>query len=74
MFNYINLLRESKYCHDSKKSLVGKMKDETGDIAIKEFAELKPKIYQFLIDENSEHKNQRVFEKNVGKINRSNYV
>ena len=43
------------------------MKDETGDVAIKEFAELKPKIYQFLIDENSEHKNQRVFEKMLKK-------
>ena len=42
------MLRESKYCHDSKKLLVGKMKDETGDVAIKEFAELKPKYLSIL--------------------------
>ena len=44
------------------------MKDETGDAAIEEFIRLKPKMYSFLVDDNSEHKkakgvNRRVFEK-----------
>ena len=32
------------------------MKDETAGVAIKEFVELKPKMYSFLVDDNSEHK------------------
>ena len=31
------------------------MKDETGGVAIKEFAGLIPKMYSFLVDENIEH-------------------
>ena len=36
------------------------MKDETADVAIKEFVELKPKIYFFLVDDKSNHKKQTV--------------
>ena len=32
------------------------MKDETAGVAIKEFVELKPKMYSFLVDDNSGHK------------------
>ena len=32
------------------------MKDETAGIAIEEFSGLKPKMYSFLVDYNSEHK------------------
>ena len=32
------------------------MKDETAGVAIKEFVGLKPKMYSFLVDDNSEHK------------------
>ena len=32
------------------------MKDETAGIAIEEFARLKPKMYSFLVEYNSEHK------------------
>ena len=32
------------------------MKDETTGVAIKEFVKLKPKMYSFLVDDNSEHK------------------
>ena len=32
------------------------MKDETAGVAIKEFVELKPKMYSFLVDDNSEYK------------------
>ena len=32
------------------------MKDETAGLAIKEFVELKPNMYSYLVDDNSEHK------------------
>ena len=39
--------------------------DETSDVAIKEFVALKPKIYSFLVDDNSEHKKAKGTNKNV---------
>ena len=55
MFDFINCSTESKYYNNLKKLVIGKMKDETAGIVIKEFVGLKPKIYAFLV-ENSEHK------------------
>ena len=49
----------SKYYDNSNKLVTGKMKDETGDIAIEESVGLKPKIFSFLGD-NSQHKKQKV--------------
>ena len=42
-----------------------KMRDETGGVAIKEFVELKPKMYSFLVDDNSEHKKAKSVNRNV---------
>ena len=39
------------------------MKNETGGVAIQEFVGLKPKMYSFLVDDNSEHKKQRCKQK-----------
>ena len=36
------------------------MKDETAGAAIEEFVGLKPKVYSFLVDDNSEHKKAKV--------------
>ena len=36
------------------------MKDETAGVAIKEFVVLKPKMYSYLVDDNSEHKKQKM--------------
>ena len=36
------------------------MKDKTGGVANKEFVGLKTKIYSFLVDDNNEHKKQKV--------------
>ena len=36
--------------------MVGKMKDKTAGVAIKERVGLKPKMYSYLADDNSEHK------------------
>ena len=44
----------------STKSVVGKMKDKTGGVAIKEIFGLKLKTYSFLVDESSEHKKAKV--------------
>ena len=39
---------KSKYYNDSKKSVTGKMKNETASVAVKEIVQLKPKINSFL--------------------------
>ena len=44
MFDLSNYSIKSKYYSDSNKLVVGKMKDETGGVAIK-FVGLKPKMY-----------------------------
>ena len=37
----------------------------TVDVAIEEFVELKPKMYSYLVDDNSEHKKAKSVNKNV---------
>ena len=59
MFDFSNYSTKSKYYNNSNKLVVGKMKDETVGVAIKEFVRLKPKIYLDLVDDNSEHKRLR---------------
>ena len=56
MFDFSNYSAKSKYYDNSNKLVVGKMEDETADLAIKEFVELKPKMYSYLVENNSEHK------------------
>ena len=41
------------------------MKDETGGVAIKEFVGLKPKMYSFLVDDNSGNKKVKGVNRNV---------
>ena len=54
MFDFSNYSTKSK-CYDNlNKLVIGKMKDETGGVAIEEFVGLKPKMYSFLVG-NSEH-------------------
>ena len=65
MFDSINHMTKSKYYYDSNKLVVGKMKDETGGVAIEEFFGLKPKIYSLLVDDNSEHKKTKGMNKDV---------
>ena len=56
MFDFSNYSTKSKYYDDTNKLMVGKMKDETAGVAIKELVGLKPKMYSFFIDESSKHK------------------
>ena len=45
--------------------MIGKMKDETAGVAIKEFVGLKPKTYSFLVDDSNEHKKAKGVGKNI---------
>ena len=65
MFNFSDYLSKSKYYYDSNKLVIGKMKDETGGVAIEEFVRWKSKMYSFLIDDNSEPKKAKVLNNNV---------
>ena len=41
------------------------MKDEIGGLTIEEFVGLKPKMYLFLVDDNSEHKKTKGLNRNL---------
>ena len=56
---------KSKYYDNSNKLVVGKMKDETASVTIEEIVRLKPKMYQYLVDNNSEHEKVMGVNKNV---------
>ena len=56
MFDFSNYSTKSKYYDNSSKLVVGKRKNENGGAAIKEFVGLKPKMYLFLVDDNSKSK------------------
>ena len=74
MFDFSKYSTKSKYYDDSNKLGLGKMKDETGCIAIEELVGLKPKMYLFLVDDNSEHKKAKGVNKNVvASISRNEY-
>ena len=60
MFDFSGYSAELKYYDDSNKLVVGKVKGETGGVAIKEFVGLKLNMHSFLVDHSSEHKKQRV--------------
>ena len=64
MFDFDNCFAESNCFDDSNKLVVGKMKDETGGVAIKEFAGLKSKMCSFLVDDRREHKKSKGVNKN----------
>ena len=65
MFDFSNYLTKSKYYDVSNKLVIGKMKDETGGVAIEESIKLKSKMYSFLVDGNSEHKKSKGVNRNA---------
>ena len=65
MFDFSNYSLKSKYDDDSNRLAVDKMKDETAGVAIEEIAGLKIKMYPFLVDYSSEHKEAKGVNKNV---------
>ena len=64
MFDFSNYSINSYY-NNSNKLLVAKMKDEITGVAIEEFVGLKPNMYSYLVDGNSEHKKAKDINKNV---------
>ena len=48
------------------------MKEETVGVAIEEFVGLKPKIYSYLVDDNSEHKKKKGLNRNIVAITSHN--
>ena len=64
----------TKYNDDSNKLVIGKMKDEPGGVASEELAGLKPKMYSYLVDNNSERKKVKGVNRNViAKIGYNDY-
>ena len=62
MFDFSNYSIKSKYYDHSSKLVVWKMKDEVAGVAIEEFVGLKPNMYSYLADDNSEHKKIKRYE------------
>ena len=58
-------LSQNTMIHDSNKLVIGKMKDETTSVVIEEFVGLKPKLYSFLVDDNSKYKRAKFVNRNV---------
>ena len=54
MYDFSYYLTRSKCFYDLSKLVLGKMKDKTGGVEIKEFVALKPKVYSVFVDDNSE--------------------
>ena len=65
MFDFSNYSTKSKYHEDSNKIVIGKMKDETAGVVIEEFVGLRPKMYLYLVDDNSEHKKVKGVNRNI---------
>ena len=66
MFNFSNYSSKSKYYDDFNKFVVDKMKGKTAGVAIEEFLRLKPKMYWYFVDDNSDHKKAKRVNKSVG--------
>ena len=69
MFDFSNYSTKSKYHDNSNKSVIGKMKDETGGVAIEEFVGLKPKMYSLLVDNSQPKKSKSVNRNFVATMN-----
>ena len=65
MLDFSNYSATSKYYENSNKLVIGKMKDEIAAVAIEEIVGLRPKMYSYLLDNNSEHKKTKGIHKNV---------
>ena len=65
MFEFSNYSTKSKYYDNSNKLVVGKVKDETAGVSIERFIGLKPKMYSYLVNDNSEHKKTKGLNRNV---------
>ena len=55
MFGLSYYSTNSKYYDNSNKLVAAKTKDKTAGVVIKKFVGLKPKMYLYLVNDNSEH-------------------
>ena len=65
MLDFSNHLTKSKYYDNSNKLLVGKRTNEIAGVVIEEFVGLIPKMYPYLVDDNSDYKKAKGISKNV---------
>ena len=65
MFHFSNHSTKPKYYDNSNILVVGKLKDETPGVAIEEFVGWKPKMYSYLVNDNSEYKKAKCVSRNV---------
>ena len=65
MLDFSHYSAGSNFYSNSGKLVVGKMKNEATGVAIKEFVALKPKLFSFLVNDNSVHKKAKNVNKNV---------
>ena len=65
MFHFSNYSTKSKHYNSSSKLVVGKMKDKKADFAIEELLGIRPKMYSYLVNDNSEPKKAKGVNKNV---------
>ena len=67
MFDFSNYSTKSKYYDNSNKLVIGKMKEKVRGVPVEEFFGLKPEMYSFLVDDNSEQeqKNPKGLNKNA---------
>ena len=65
MLDFSNHLTKSKYYDNSNKLLVGKRTNEIAGVVIEEFVGLIPKMYPYLVDDNSDYKKVKGINKNV---------
>ena len=54
-----------KYHNNTNKLVVGKMKYEADGVVIEEFFGLKPKMYLYLLNNNSEYKKAKDVNRNI---------
>ena len=65
MFDFSNYLAKSKRYDNSNKLVIGKINKKATGVAIEEFFGLKPKMYSYLVNDNSEHKKGKGVNRNV---------
>ena len=63
--DFSNYSTKLNYYDSSNKFVIVKMKDEITGVAIEEFVGLKPRMYSYLVDDNSEHKQTKKVNKNI---------
>ena len=56
MLDFSNYSIKSKYDYNLNKLVIGKMKDETTGVAIKDVVGLKPKMHSYVVEDSSERK------------------